>query len=350
MTRICIYPRVETMGGVGSFRLKFSAGLQARGIAVTHDINDPRADFILLLAGTKNLPALLRARKRGIPIIQRLDGINWVQRIRWTGFRYHLRAEYGNANLALIRRFLASKVIYQSEFTRGWWENWYGKTRVPNTVIHNAVDLDIYTPHVIASVIASGAKQSPPPRSSPYRLLLVEGSLAGGLDSGLRWAVTLAENLSKHLPVELLVVGRVDEARKKEILATTKANVNFLGFVPREKIPEIDRSAQLYFSAEVNPPCPNAVIEALACGLPVLGFETGSLAELVPPAAGKTVPYGGNVWKLEEPNLPALTDAALEILNNLDQYQNAARQHAEENLGLEQMVEKYLKFMTDSDQ
>ncbi len=336
MTCICIYPRVESMGGVGSFRLKFAEGLKSLGIEVSYDLDDPRVDFILLLAGTRHLRGLYRARKRGIPIIQRLDGINWVQRKRITSLRYHLRAEYGNANLSFIRRFLADKIIYQSEFTHQWWENWYGKTRVPHTTIHNAVDLSIY---------------SPPPQKddalqqNKYRLLLVEGSMAGGLDMGLRWAVKLAENLTKLLPIELRIVGRVDEFRKKEILARAKADIKFLGVVPREQIPEIDRSAHLYFSAEVNPPCPNAVIEALACGLPVLGFDTGSLSELVPPTAGKTVPYGGDVWKLEEPNISALTESALEILNNLSEYQKGARQHAEENLGLEQMVGKYLAFI-----
>jgi len=264
-----------------------------------------------------------------------------VQRIRWTGFRYHLRAEYGNAILAFIRRFLADKIVYQSEFTHQWWEDWYGETRSPYTVIHNAVDLDIYSPspqNVSAALLGSGNPEK-------YRLLLVEGSLAGGLDSGLRWVVKLAENLSKKLPIELLIVGRVDEKRKAKILANAKAEINFLGVVPREEIPEIDRSAHLYFSAEVNPPCPNAVIEAIACGLPALGFDTGSLAELVPPSAGETVFYGGDVWKLEEPDISALTESALEILNNLKKYQKGARQHAKKKLGLEQMVEKYLKFI-----
>ena len=343
------------MGGVGSFRLKFSDGLKSRGIEVCDDLDDPHVDFILVLAGTKNLLGLWRARKRGIPIIQRLDGINWVQRKRWTSIRYHLRAEYGNANLAFIRRFLANKIVYQSEFTRNWWEDWYGKTRLPHTVIHNAVDLEIYTPapprgddfsrqeERAEDLTTKDAKET-----EKYRLLLVEGSMAGGLDMGLLWAVKLTENLSQILPVELTVVGRVDAARQAQILANAKAEINFLGVVPREQIPEIDRSAHLYFSAELNPPCPNAVIEALACGLPVLGFDTGSLSELVPPTAGKTVSYGGDVWKLEEPDLSALTESALEILMNLEKYQKGARQQAEKNLGLAQMVEKYLKFILEA--
>jgi glycosyltransferase involved in cell wall biosynthesis len=347
MKRICIYPRVESMGGVGSFRIKFSKGLKARGIKVSHDLDDPHVDLVLLLAGTRNLGGLRRARQRGIPIIQRLDGINWVQRIRWTGFRYHVRAEYGNAALAFIRRAFADGVVYQSEFTHRWWEDWYGETRVPKTVIHNAVDLDVYSPqkkNAQGGVLAAGDGDESG-SVNKHRILLVEGSMAGGLDAGLRWGVELAETLSDLLATELLVVGRVDERRKAEILTNARADVHFLGVVPRESIPDIDRSAQLYFSAEINPPCPNAVIEALACGTPVLGFDTGSLAELVPPSAGRTVPYGGDEWKLEQPNISALAKAAQEILTNQAEFSTGARKHAEENLGLDLMVDKYLAFM-----
>jgi glycosyltransferase involved in cell wall biosynthesis len=357
MKRICIYPRVESMGGVGSFRIKFAQGLKARGIDVSYDLDDPHVDLILLLAGTKNLGGLQRARQRGIPIIQRLDGVNWVQRIRWTGFKYHLRAEYGNAALAFIRRYFADGVIYQSAFTQGWWEDWYGQTRVPKTVIHNAVDLNVYKPHlsspgsftteaISATVGETAASQKDAPRSDgKWRIVMVEGSLAGGLDAGLRWGVDLAETLHQIHATELLIVGRVDERRKAEVLSTAKADIRFLGVVPRESIPEINRSADLYFSAEANPPCPNAVIEALACGTPVLGFDTGSLAELVPPSAGRTVSYGGDVWKLTQPDMAALVKAAQEILEAQADFSAGARKHAEEKLGLEMMVDDYLAFM-----
>ena len=346
MKRISIYPRVESMGGVGSFRIKFAEGLISRGIEVSYDLADPHVDLILLLAGTKNLGGLQRARQRGIPIIQRLDGINWVQRQRWTGFRYHIRAEYGNAALAFIRRHIADGVVYQSEFTHRWWEDWYGETRVPKTVIHNAVDLNVYHP-------TPGSDDFSPQRTevlaakSPdkYRIVMVEGSLAGGLDAGLHWGVELAEMLHQVHATELLIVGRVDGRRKAEVIANAKADIRFLGVVPRESIPAINRSADLYFSAEANPPCPNAVIEALACGAPVLGFDTGSLAELVPPSAGRTVPYGGDVWKLEPPDMPSLANAAQEILENQAAFSSGARQHAEKNLGLAMMVDQYLAFM-----
>ena len=108
--------------------------------------------------------------------------------------------------------------------------------------------------------------------------------------------------------------------------------IQFLDTIPREQIPWLMRSSHLLFSAEVNPPCPNSVIEALACGLPVLGFDTGSLSELVQGDAGRLAPYGADPWKLEKPDIPALADAAAEVLDDQPRFRTSAREQAELNL------------------
>lgn len=333
MSRICIVPRVEGLAGVASFRLKFEDGLRARKVEVTHDSTKP-ADVILVLSGTKNLLSLWKARRRGTRIVQRLDGINWVHRARWAGLRYTIRAVYGNANLSFIRRRLAEHVIYQSQFIKQWWEDWYRPARIPSSVILNGADLSRYTPE--------GLHERP---SHHYRLLIVEGSLAGGLDSGLFDAVDLAVVLSKKFKIELVVVGRVDRAAKNKLKTQTAFRVRFMDVIPREHIPWLMRSSHLLFSAELNPPCPNSVIEALACGLPVIGFDTGSLSEIVQGDAGRLVPYGGNPWKLETPNIPVLADAAIEVLEDQSRFRKAARAQAESKLGVDTMVDEYLKVL-----
>ena len=333
MPRICIFPRVEGFGGVTSFRLKFESGLRARKVDVTHDLDQP-ADALLVLAGTKNLPRLRRARSKGQRIVQRLDGLNWVHRVRWAGLRYTTRAIYGNWNLSFIRKHLADKVIYQSHFVKGWWEDWYGKTIIPSSVILNGVDLDQYSPN--------GSRERP---TDFYRLLVVEGSLAGGLDSGLFYAVDLAKQLSKKHKIELVIVGRVDANAKKKLGEQKDFQIRFIDSMPREEIPFLERSSHLLFSAEVNPPCPNSVIEALACGLPVVGFDTGSLAELVQGDAGRLVAHGANPWKLERPDIPSLAEAADEILRDNERFRTSARARAESVLGLDTMVDEYLKVL-----
>ncbi|MGZ9226007.1 MAG: glycosyltransferase family 4 protein, partial [Anaerolineales bacterium] len=292
------------------------------------------ADAVLVLAGTRHLLPLWRARRRGLRIVQRLDGINWVHRVRWAGLRYTLRAIYGNANLSLIRARLADHVIYQSQFIKQWWQDWYRPARVPSSVILNGVDLNRYTP--------SGLHERP---SQQYRLLVVEGSLAGGLDSGLFDAADLASTLSTKFKIELMVVGRVQARAKNKLKNQTAFRIQFMGVIPREQIPWLMRSSHLLFSAEVNPPCPNSVIEALACGLPVIGFDTGSLAEIVQGDAGRLVPYGGDPWKLESPDIPALAEATTEVLEDQPRFRKSAREQAESKFGLDQMMDEYLKVL-----
>jgi glycosyltransferase involved in cell wall biosynthesis len=334
MATIGIVPRVEGTGGMASFRLKFEAGLAARGYEVTH--NPDQADAALLvIAGTKSLLPLWRAKRRGVRIVQRLDGINWIHRKRNTGWRHYIRAEYGNLVLSFIRRFLADHILYQSEFSKKWWEAWYGKTRIPSSVVHNGVDLKVYSP------------ATTPLSDPPYRLLVVEGSLGGGYDMGLDNAIRLAETLQeKHnLPMQLVVVGRITDEHRARVDARARVPIEWLGIVPRERIPAIDRSAHLFFSADINAACPNAAIEALACGLPVAAFDTGALNELVLGDAGRLTPYGGNVWHIDPPDIDTLAVGAAEILRDQKRFANAARAQAESALGLDKMVDGYLKVL-----
>jgi glycosyltransferase involved in cell wall biosynthesis len=137
----------------------------------------------------------------------------------------------------------------------------------------------------------------------------------------------------------------VDDASQRNL--KSKVPVKFLGTIPREQIPTLARSSHLMYCAEVNPPCPNSVIEALACGLPVIGFDSGSLKELVTDEAGRVVPYGGNPWKLETPDISALALSAEEVLTKQDQFRAAARKRAESAFGLDQMVDAYLKVLLE---
>ena len=333
--KLCMTPNVHGVGGMVSFAARLSAGLQARGIETLSDLRRDHYDTLLVIGGTRDLPGLWQARRTGVRIVQRLNGMNWIHRIRRTGWRHFLRAEYGNFILATIRSRLADHIVYQSEFARGWWERIYGPTRVPYSVIYNGVDLDRYTP--------AGPSDRP---QEHYRLLLVEGSLGGGYEMGLETAVQLAEALGRNSrldkPIVLRVVGRVAAGLQARWEQQAQVRIEFTGLAPRDLIPEIDRSAHLLYSADVNAACPNSVIEALACGLPVTAFATGALPELAPGDAGRLVPYGSDVWRLEVPDVDKLASAAAEILADPDRFRTAARARAEQAFGLDRMVEAYL--------
>lgn len=355
LRRVCLVPRVSGVGGMVSFRGKLSAGLAARGIEVCADLSDTTYQAVLVIGGTRQLGALWRARRDGVRVVQRLDGMNWLHRLRGgalLGLRHFLRAEYGNFLLSFIRSRLANRLVYQSRFARGWWEHVYGVSPGPATVIYNGVDLQVYTP---------GGPGNPP--EDHWRVLMVEGSLMGGYEQGLQAAVGLLERLvegspempggAKQKPVELMVVGRVAPALQQRWTEyvqqkawAVRAQLTWAGLLPQAQIPEFDRSAHLLYSSDVNAACPNSVIEALACGLPVLAFDTGALPELVTGDAGRIVPYGGDPWRLDPPDVEALARGAAEILAAPTHFAGAARQRAEAAFGLDAMVEAYLEVLS----
>jgi glycosyltransferase involved in cell wall biosynthesis len=98
-------------------------------------------------------------------------------------------------------------------------------------------------------------------------------------------------------------------------------------------------------SSDINAACPNSVIEAMACGTPVIAFDTGALAEMIKDKGGITVPYGGDPWKLDPPDVPALAEAAVHVLQNLAGYQLGARVRAEEAFDVNNMVDLYLEVL-----
>jgi len=326
--RICIVPKVHGVGGMVSFLHKFSAAVEKRGIGVTFDLTDRPYSAILVIGGSRQLLSLFRAGQR---VVQRLDGINWIHRKKPVSLKHSLRSEYGNLVLSLIRRFAADRIIYQSEFSRVWWNDWYGELKTPFSVAHNGVDLESYTPAARTA-------------NSRYRLLVVEGSLGGGYEGGLANAVRLAEAASglASKPLELMVVGEVGEALKAEWQARSAVPIEWAGKVVRERIPQLMNEADALFSADVHPACPNSVIEALACGLPVVAYDTGSLSELVPASAGFVASYGTNPWNLETPIVEPLARGLAEVLENQQKFRDGARAHAESEFGVEAMTEKYL--------
>jgi glycosyltransferase involved in cell wall biosynthesis len=148
--------------------------------------------------------------------------------------------------------------------------------------------------------------------------------------------------------MELQVVGRIQPSHQAKVAARSLVPILWAGAVARARIPEIDRSAHLFFSADLNPACPNAVIEALACGLPVAAFDTGAMKEVVGGEAGRIVPYGADPWRLEEPDIPALAEASAGILRDRPRFSRAARLHAEQALSLDKMMDGYLRILLEA--
>jgi glycosyltransferase involved in cell wall biosynthesis len=333
---IGIIPDVRGLGGPASFHQKFVAGLAKRGVQVSYDLSCPDLRAVLVIAGSRHLGWLRNVKKKGIPIIQRLDGMNWVHKRKYTGVKHFLRSEVNNWILQTIRRDLAARVIYQSRFSQSWWEGQYGPVAKPTTVIYNGIDLDLYRP-----------ANEPIPTGGPIRLMAVEGHLKNGIETGLVNAVTALRGWPDYRgqPVRLAVAGDVPAEVRSRIDPLLPGRIDWLGILKREVIPDQLHQSHLFFSVELNPACPNAVIEALACGVPVMAFNSGSIRELVDDASGAILPYDTDVWKMQLADGSPLPTAGTQLLDHLDDYRRGARDRALRLFQLDEMVQAYLKFL-----
>jgi glycosyltransferase involved in cell wall biosynthesis len=92
---------------------------------------------------------------------------------------------------------------------------------------------------------------------------------------------------------------------------------------------------------KVNDPCPSAVIEAMACGLPVVYPRSGGTVELVGDDAGIGVPHPDGWERDDPPSADALAAAALEVLGSLETFAAAARRRAVDRFALGPWLDRH---------
>jgi glycosyltransferase involved in cell wall biosynthesis len=285
--------------------------------------NEPTGFTILYLGSTwlpRDLRPLLRlARRREVPVVLNQDGVGYPA---WAGDRT-------DAVNRPLRRALAAAdhVLYQSAFSKESADLFLGEPRGAWEVLPNAVDVGRFTPAreapVGGPVVVLGGDQY-----QPYKLEL-----------GLR---SFALVRDRHPEARLLVTGRLTAAPEELLreLALEDA-VELVGRYAQRDAPELLRRAHVFLHPKVNDPCPSAVIEAMACGVPVVYAASGGTVELVGDDAGIGVehPVG---WERQQPPSPeALADAVDRVLVEHARFRVAARARAVERFPLARWLERH---------
>jgi glycosyltransferase involved in cell wall biosynthesis len=285
--------------------------------------NSP-TDFSLLYLGTTWLPRdlgpLLRlARRRGAAIVVNQDGVGYPG---WAGDR----AEDVNRPLRRGVR-AADHVIYQSAFSKLSADLFLGEPGGSWEVLPNAVDVARFTPAETA------------PAGGPVLLLGGDQTQQYRLELGLR---TLAAFLPRHREARLLVTGRL-VSNPEPLLDELGLHdhVFFLGEYAQRDAPGIFRRAHALLHTKVKDPCPTLVLEAMACGLPVVYPASGGTIELVGEEAGVGVPHP-DTWERDEPPRPEeLADALDRVLADLPRFAAAARARVVERFALGPWLDRH---------
>jgi glycosyltransferase involved in cell wall biosynthesis len=306
------------------------AGGTAKFQRLTSRFPNRPTDFNVLYLGSTWLPRdlepLLRlARRRGIPVVVNQDGVAYPG---WAG-------DQTDALNRPLRRALqaADHVLYQSRFSKDSSDLYLGNPSGGWEVLHNAVDVDRFAP---------APKQ---PSGAPILLLGGDQTQAYRLELGLR---TFAHLLGDEPDARLLVTGRL-VAPVEPLLDELglRGRVELIGRYAQRDAPALIRRAHLLLHTKVKDPCPSAVIEGMACGLPVVYPASGGTVELVGDEAGIGVPHPES-WDRDEPPSPdALADATKRVLDDLPAYSAAARNRAVERFSLEPWLERHAQLFAE---
>ncbi|AAC06809.1 glycosyltransferase [Aquifex aeolicus] len=101
-------------------------------------------------------------------------------------------------------------------------------------------------------------------------------------DKNPEFALKCVAEISKEVPVEYTIVGEGNEKEKLEKLARKLGiKANFLGFVPREELPELYLSHDVLLNTSKTETFGLSFAEAMATGMPVIALKEGSAPEIV---------------------------------------------------------------------
>jgi glycosyltransferase involved in cell wall biosynthesis len=172
--------------------------------------------------------------------------------------------------LALCMR-LCSRVVCVSDSISTWIRTRYPRFEYRVQVIENGVD-DAFLDLPLRDHRTS---------DSPVRFLTVGSVIAR---KRIDRIILAMQRLPKELKIHLTVVGDGPErTRLLEIVNESKLNeqVEFLGAMPPSEIPALLARADVFVLASESEGRPNAVLEAMAAGLPVLASDIAGVNELV---------------------------------------------------------------------
>jgi len=232
----------------------------------------------------------------------------------------------------------ADYVFYQSNFCKLGADRYLGECSRNFEILHNPVDTTFFKPSPTARL-----------QHNPVRLLL-----AGTHTHFYR--VQTAVDTIKHLReagqiATLEIAGRYGwEANPND------AETQLCSYIQRQELTDVvsnsgpytQEQARLIFQradillhTQYNDSCPRLVLEAMACGLPVVYSSSGGTPELVGDTAGRGVPAPLDWQDIHPPDPKEMAAAILEISKDYESYSRKARERAVSLFDVRPWIERH---------
>ena len=252
-------------------------------------------------------------RRKGIKIVWNQNGVGYPA---WAG------GESSRFNEPMRRLgAMADFVVFQSEYCRVSAERFLGRWDKPSAVLYNPVDVETFRPNVQlrseknTRLLAAGTHGT---RDRVIPILDALSALGkGGLDATLTVAGSFRwrdgeEDFSRE--VERRGLG----TKVRRVAAFSQADAA-----------ELYRAHDVLVHPKYMDPCPTVVLEAMACGLPIVGSRSGGMPEIVSEECGVLidVPLDWNVRHALTGD--QIADGVTNVIRFYSEMSSAARQNAE---------------------
>ena len=322
----------------GFDRLPASNDVAGGGIIKTQDLqrafpNCPNNANLLYLISSA-LPSFAmtlarRAKAAGAPFVLNQNGVFYAG---WYGAGW--QQQNGPMRRLLAR---ADHVFYQSQFCKSTADRFLGTPSASWEILHNPVDTATFAPPERA------------PACDRFSILLA-GSHGAFYRAQL--AVDTLALLRRRLPeARLIIAGRClwrpsEETALAEIRAHAADQgvldaVEFTGPYSQAQALAVMHRAHVLLHTKYNDPCPRLVVEAMACGLPVVYSATGGVPELVGEEAGIGIPGPLDYERDHPPSPELLAEALARVAAQREAYAQAARLRAVRHFDLGPWLERH---------
>jgi len=236
-------------GGGHQFLRALVGELERRGLTVELNRISRGTGVCLFNSFNFDFRRLRRFARSDVRFVHRVDGPIGTYR----GFD-----DGTDARIAEINRELADGTIVQSRYSLD---------------AHRALGIELVEPRLVANTVDPSIFHPPAGREplAGRRVRVIATSWSANPNKGSDVLCWLDTNLD-HERYELSFAGQTTESLR---------NVRVLGAIPTDEVAAELRRNDLYLAPSLNDPCSNALLEALACGLPAVFRASGGHPELV---------------------------------------------------------------------
>ena len=262
-------------------------------------------------------------KKKKLPILLNQNGVFYPQ-----GFK----GDWQKANSRMSKIYhSADYVIWQSNFCKKASEKFLGKRKGRGEILYNAVDTSIFTPNSKFSnkkftfLITGNIR-----KDSNYRILSV--------------LFALKEIIKLDKNIQLTIAGSIEDQKYLNFIIRSLKLEDYIIFLQKytqKEAPEIYQKADAYITMSYQDNCPTAILEAMACGLPILYSSSGGVPELVGEEAGLGIHVEENWHQTKVPSKSDIINGMKEIIKNKINMSKASRKRAVEFFDIREWTSKH---------